>query len=113
MNGPYDWVPPAYWETDSNKHGGSWSFATEISPGPSICLTKVCQVYSKDSIGNTTGDWLYHCGTFQFSTTKILTSRLGTTLWRSHLPSGLFAKAQLQNYEGHRAMMEAYGLDKV
>jgi hypothetical protein len=24
----------------------------------------------------------------------------------------LLAKAQLQNYEGHRAMMEAYGLDK-
>ena len=36
MNGPYDWVPPIYWETDSSKHGGAWSFATEISPGPSI-----------------------------------------------------------------------------
>jgi len=113
MNGPYEWVPPVYWETDSNKHGGSWSFATEISPGPSIMpYESLVKFIPKDSISNTSGDWLYHCGTFQFSTTKIFDSALAQ---RYGVPSSMqdyLAKAQLQNYEGHRAMMESYGLDK-
>jgi exo-1,4-beta-D-glucosaminidase len=113
MNGPYDWVPPAYWETDSNKHGGSWSFATEISPGPSIMpYESLIKFIPKDSIGNTTSDWLYHCGTFQFSTTKIFDSALAQRYGDPSSIHDYLAKAQLQNYEGHRAMMEAYGLDK-
>ena len=77
MNGPYDWVPPVYWETDSNRHGGSWSFATEISPGPSIMpYESLIKFIPKDSIANTNSDWAYHCGTFQFSTTKIFDSAL-------------------------------------
>jgi exo-1,4-beta-D-glucosaminidase len=113
MNGPYDWVPPVYWETDSNRHGGSWSFATEISPGPSIMpYESLIKFIPKDSIGNTNSDWLYHCGTFQFSTTKIFDSALAQRYGDPSSMQDYLAKAQLQNYEGHRAMMEAYGLDK-
>jgi len=113
MNGPYDWVPPVYWETDSNKHGGSWSFATEISPGPSIMpYESLIKFIPKDSISNTSGDWLYHCGTFQFSTTKIFDSALAQRYGDPSSMQDYLAKAQLQNYEGHRAMMEAYGVDK-
>jgi len=36
MAGPYDYVSPSVWEADTTKYGGAWSFATEISPGPSI-----------------------------------------------------------------------------
>ena len=35
MTGPYDYVPPNYWLTDSNA-GGAWGFNTETSPGPVI-----------------------------------------------------------------------------
>ena len=35
MNGPYDYVAPAYWEIDP-KYGGAWGFSTEIGPGPAI-----------------------------------------------------------------------------
>jgi exo-1,4-beta-D-glucosaminidase len=113
MNGPYDWVPPVYWETDSNRHGGSWSFATEISPGPSIMpYESLVKFIPKDSIGNTTSDWLYHCGTFQFSTTKIFDSALAQRYGDPSSIHDYIAKSQLQNYEGHRAMMEAYGLNK-
>jgi exo-1,4-beta-D-glucosaminidase len=113
MNGPYDWVPPVYWETDSNRHGGSWSFATEISPGPSIMpYESLIKFIPKDSIGNTNGDWLYHCGTFQFSNTKIFDSALAQRYGDPSSMQDYLGKAQLQNYEGHRAMMEAYGLDK-
>ena len=94
MNGPYDWVPPVYWETDSNRHGGSWSFATEISPGPSIMpYESLIKFIPKDSIGNTNSDWLYHCGTFQFGNTKIFDSALSATLWQSIFNAGLFSKS--------------------
>ena len=35
MAGPYGWVPPNYWytETDTNQVGTAFGFATEISPG--------------------------------------------------------------------------------
>jgi len=113
MNGPYDWVPPVYWETDSNKYGGSWSFATEISPGPSIPpYESLIRFIPKDSLWYTNSDWLYHCGTMQFGNTKIFDTALNERYGKSSSIQEYLTKAQLQNYEGHRAMMEAYGLNK-
>ena len=113
MNGPYDWVPPLYWEMDSGKHGGSWSFATEISPGPSILpYESLIRFIPKDSLWYTNSDWLYHCGTMQFGNTKIFDSALIKRYGNLSSIQEYLAKAQLQNYEGHRAMMEAYGLNK-
>ncbi len=113
MNGPYDWVPPVYWETDPNKYGGAWSFATEISPGPSIPpYESLIKFIPKDSINNTNSDWLYHCGTMQFGNTKIFDSALYNRYGRPKDMHDYLAKAQLQNYEGHRAMMEGFGLKK-
>jgi exo-1,4-beta-D-glucosaminidase len=113
MNGPYDWVPPIYWETDPDKYGGAWSFATEISPGPSIPpYESLIKFLPKDSIWRTNSDWLYHCGTMQFGTTKIFDSALDARYGTSSNIHDYITKAQLQDYEGHRAMMEAYGLHK-
>ncbi|MEO8711717.1 MAG: glycoside hydrolase family 2 protein, partial [Parafilimonas sp.] len=113
MNGPYDWVPPSYWETDPGKYGGAWSFATEISPGPAIMpYESLIKFLPKDSIWYTNSDWLYHCGTMQFGNTKIFDSALNERYGRSTNIHEYLAKAQLQNYEGNRAMMEAYGLHK-
>jgi exo-1,4-beta-D-glucosaminidase len=113
MNGPYNWVPPVYWETDPDTYGGAWSFATEISPGPSIPpYESLAKFIPKDSIDNKNSDWLYHCGTMHFGNTNIFDSAL---YQRYGVPKDMhdyLAKAQLQNYEGHRAMMEAYGLKK-
>ena len=114
MDGPYDWVPPIYWETDSlEKHGGAYSFATEISPGPSIPpYESLIKFIPEDSLWFTTATWKYHCGTMNFGTTNLfddaLQGRYGTVknIW------DYIAKAQAQNYEAHRAMMEAYGLHK-
>jgi exo-1,4-beta-D-glucosaminidase len=113
MNGPYDWVPPVYWETDPNKNGGAWSFATEISPGPSIPpYESLVKFIPKDSISTTSADWLYHCGTMQFGNTKIFDTALYERYGKPKNMQDYLAKAQLQNYEGNRAMMEAYGLNK-
>jgi exo-1,4-beta-D-glucosaminidase len=113
MNGPYNWVPPIYWETDPGKYGGAWSFATEISPGPSILpYESLVKFIPEDSINNTNSSWLYHCGTMEFGNTNIFDSAL---YQRYGVPKDMrdyLAKAQLQNYEGHRAMMEGFGLKK-
>jgi exo-1,4-beta-D-glucosaminidase len=115
MAGPYEWVPPIYWETDSTrKHGGStWSFATEISPGPSIPpYESLIKFIPKDSLWFTTADWNYHCGTMTFGTTKVFNEAL---IGRYGNPANIkqyIAEAQAQNYEAHRAMMEGYGLHK-
>src|SRR6266496_587276 len=113
MNGTYDWVPPVYWEPDSNKYGGSWSFATDISPGPSIMpYESLIKFMPKDSLWWTNSDWLYHCGTMQFGNTKIFDSALYERYGKPSSIREYLAKAQLQNYEGHRAMMEGFGVNK-
>jgi exo-1,4-beta-D-glucosaminidase len=113
MAGPYDWVPPTYWEADTSKYGGAWSFATEISPGPSIPpYESLIKFLPKDSINNKSLDWLYHCGTMQFGNTHIFDTALYARYGKPENMTDYLAKAQLQNYEGHRAMMEGYGLKK-
>jgi len=113
MAGPYDWVPPAYWEADTNKYGGAWSFATEISPGPSIPpYESLIKFIPKDSINNNSPDWIYHCGTGNFGTTNKFDSALYARYGKAANMMDYLAMAQAQNYEGHRAMMEAYGLKK-
>jgi exo-1,4-beta-D-glucosaminidase len=113
MNGPYDWVPPIYWETDSNKYGGAWSFATEISPGPSIPPYESLKKFiPEDSLWYNKTDWLYHCGTMTFSNTNIFNEALDKRYGPSSSIKEFLAKAQAQNYEAHRAMMEAFGLNK-
>jgi len=113
MAGPYDWVPPAYWEADTGKYGGAWSFATEISPGPSIPpYESLIKFIPKDSIGNNSPDWIYHCGTGEFGTTRKFDTALYARYGKPANVMDYLAMAQAQNYEGHRAMMEAYGLKK-
>ena len=110
MNGPYDWVPPIYWETDSNKHGGAWSFATEISPGPSIPpYESLLRFLPPDSMSTNNSLWAYHSGTMEFSNTKIFNEALDGRYGPSSSMKEFAKKAQAQNYEGHRAMMEAFG----
>jgi len=115
MAGPYEWVPPIYWETDTTQKfgGGTWSFATEISPGPSIPpYESLIKFIPKDSLTSTAAVWNYHCGTGNFGTTKVFDAAL---IGRYGQPANVkqyIAEAQAQNYEAHRAMMEGYGLHK-
>lgn len=115
MAGPYEWVPPIYWETDSTqKFGGTYSFATEISPGPSIPpYESLIKFIPKDSLWFDTPTWNYHTGTgHNFITTKWFNAALEGRYGKAKDIHDYIAKAQAQNYEAHRAMMEAYGLRK-
>jgi exo-1,4-beta-D-glucosaminidase len=114
MDGPYEWVPPIYWETDSaQKYGGTYSFATEISPGPSIPpYESLIKFIPKDSLWFTTATWKYHCGTMTFGNTDVFNEALQGRYGTPGDIQDYIAKAQAQDYEAHRAMMEAYGLRK-
>lgn len=114
MAGPYEWVPPIYWETDAkSEYGGMYSFATEISPGPSIPpYESLIKFIPKDSLWYTSPDWIYHCGTGEFGNTKVFNAALNGRYGQANAIKNYLAKAQAQNYEAHRAMMEAYGLNK-
>jgi exo-1,4-beta-D-glucosaminidase len=113
MDGPYEWVPPSYWEADTAKHGGAYSFATEISPGPSIPpYESLVKFIPADSLTRDDSIWKYHAGTGQFGTTNVFDTALDERYGRSANMREYVNKAQAQNYEGHRAMMEAYGVNK-
>jgi len=114
MAGPYEWVPPIYWETDTKKaYGGAWSFATEISPGPSIPpYESLLRFLPKDELWYDSDSWNYHCGTMKFGTTRVFNTALFARYGKIHDMKEYANKAQAQNYEAHRAMMEAYGLHK-
>lgn len=114
MLGPYEWVPPVYWETDAaHKFGGAWSFATEISPGPSIPpYESLIKFIPKDSLLPSSAAWNFHAGTGFFGTTDIFNKALTARYGAYGSIRNYAAKAQAQNYEAHRAMMEAYGLHK-
>ena len=114
MAGPYEWVPPIYWETDKSKqYGGAWSFATEISPGPSIPpYESLIRFLPEDGLWYDSEDWNYHCGTMKFGDTKVFNQALFARYGKVTDMKEYAIKAQAQNYEAHRAMMEAYGLHK-
>jgi exo-1,4-beta-D-glucosaminidase len=115
MAGPYEWVPPIYWETDTAQRygGGTYSFATEISPGPSIPpYESLIKFIPRDSLWYNTADWNYRCGTMTFGNTKVFNEALENRYGKPFDIKQYIAEAQAQDYEAHRAMMEGYGLHK-
>jgi exo-1,4-beta-D-glucosaminidase len=113
MTGPYDYVPPDYWLTDTSKYGGAYGFNTETGPGPAIplvsCLRKFIpadHMWPQDSF------WDYHAGSEGF---KNLNHFEGAMKAIYGAPSGLDdyeTKAQVMAYDGERAMFEAYSRNK-
>ncbi len=108
MEGPYAYVPPVYWYSDSTK-GGAYGFNTETGPGAQVPpLQSLEKMISKDKLWPINKTWDYHCGRFEFGTlrryTKAMTERYGA-------PSNFddfLKKSQLLNYELIRPMFEAF-----
>ena len=110
MNGPYEWVPPNYWYLDRER-GGAYGFNTETGPGPQPPpAASIRRMMPEEHWWPIDEMWEYHCGRNEFNTLerykKALDARYG--------PSGdleeFARKAQLANYEGMRAMFEAFSI---
>ena len=62
MTGPYDFVPPNYWLTDTQA-GGAYGFNTETSPGPVIPpLESLKRFLPADHLWPMNDFWAYHSG---------------------------------------------------
>ena len=76
MRGPYEWVPPLYWYTDT-KLGGPHGFATEIGPGPAPPpLESLKRFIPEDKLWPINEAWNYHCGGGPFKTLDVFTKAM-------------------------------------
>jgi exo-1,4-beta-D-glucosaminidase len=111
MTGPYEYVAPSFWYLDT-RHGGAFGFNTETSPGPAIPpVASLRRMLPADHLWPIDSVWEYHAGGMS-RTLNVFTEALNERYGPAHSVEEYALKAQLQAYEAHRAMMEAYGRNK-
>jgi exo-1,4-beta-D-glucosaminidase len=109
MRGPYEWVPPLYWYTDT-KLGGPHGFATEIGPGPAPPpFESLKRFLPADKLWPINEAWNYHCGGGPFKTLDVFTGAMDARYGPSKGAPEYARKAQAAAYESHRAMLESFG----
>jgi exo-1,4-beta-D-glucosaminidase len=111
MTGPYEYVAPSFWYLDTN-FGGAYGFNTETSPGPAIPpIESLRRMLPPDHLWPIDSVWEYHAGGMS-RTLNVFTQALDKRYGPAHSVEEYAMKAQVQAYEAHRAMMEAYGRNK-
>jgi exo-1,4-beta-D-glucosaminidase len=108
MNGPYDYVPPHYWFVNRTD-GGAFGFNTETGPGPQVPpLESVKKMIPSRNLWPLNDVWNYHCARGEFSTLDRYTAAMAGRLGAATSVEEYCAKAQFLNFEGMRAMFEAF-----
>ena len=111
MTGPYEYVAPSFWYLDTER-GGAFGFNTETSPGPAIPpLESLRLMLPEDHLWPVDSVWEYHAGGMS-DTLSVFNEALDRRYGKSGSVEEYSRKAQMQAYEAHRAMMEAYGRNK-
>ena len=111
MTGPYEYVAPSFWYVDK-RHGGAFGFNTETSPGPAIPpVESLRRLLPPDHLWPIDSVWEYHAGGMSH-TLNVFTEALNKRYGQPDSVEEFAMKAQVQAYEAHRAMMEAYGRNK-
>jgi exo-1,4-beta-D-glucosaminidase len=112
MTGPYDWVPPSYWLTDTT-HGGAYGFNTETGPGPAVPpVESLRRFIPADHAWPIDDVWNFHAGSGSFGNLDVFRRAMSA---RYGPPEGIedFAWwSQVMAYDGERAMFEAYSRNK-
>ena len=112
MLGPYDYVPPSYWLTDT-KHGGAFGFATEIGPGGAVPpIESLKQMLPPDRLWPMNEFWTFHSGGDEFKDLSLFTGALEARYGKATGVEDYARKAQALAYEGQRAMFEGYARNK-
>jgi exo-1,4-beta-D-glucosaminidase len=112
MRGPYDYVPPSYWLTDT-KNGGAFGFATEVGPGAAVPpLESLKLMLPADRLWPMNELWTFHAGGDEFKDLKLFTGALYARYGTATGVEDYARKAQALAYENQRAMFEAYGRNK-
>lgn len=112
MNGPYDWVPPAYWMLDSTR-GGAAGFATEISPGAAVPpIETLRRIFPTGVTWPPDSTWTFHAAGGQFANLTAFSNALNARYGTATNAEMFAAKSQLMTYEGERAMFEGYSRNR-
>jgi exo-1,4-beta-D-glucosaminidase len=112
MTGPYDYVPPIYWLTDT-KLGGAWGFNTETSPGPAIPPpASLRRFLPPDKLWPQNEAWGLHEGGERFQTITFYNTSMEHRYGAPKDLNDFVRKAYAMDYEGERAMFEAYARNK-
>jgi exo-1,4-beta-D-glucosaminidase len=122
MTGPYEYVAPSYWQTDktdSNRQcnqggcGGAYGFNSETSMGPAVPpVESIRAMVGKDHLWPIDDTWNYHAGGGAFKDIHVFSDALNARFGQATSVDDYALKAQLQTYEGVRAMYEAYSRNK-
>jgi len=125
MTGPYEYVAPSYWQTDTPQGqpgrkrcnpggcGGAYGFNTETSMGPAVPpIESIRAMVGADHLWPIDDVWNYHAGGGEFKTIKVFNEALDKRYGKSNSAEEFSTKSQLQTYEGVRAMFEAYSRNK-
>ena len=123
--GIYNWVPPSFWLVAShpetrksapkfeNTRAGAFGFTTETSPGPAVPPAEsLRQMLPKDHLWPIDDVWNFHAGGGNFKDIHVYADALNRRYGTATSMEDFARKAQLMNYEGSRAMFEAYSRNK-
>lgn len=110
MAGPYEYVGPNYWYIDS-LYGGAFGYNTETGIGAQLpVLESIKRFIPEDKLWPVSDAWSYHCtasGT-AMNSLKELTSVINNKYGPAKDLNDYLMKADLVNYDGTRAMFEAF-----
>src|SRR4029077_9824294 len=112
MEGPYSWVPPAYWYAD--KLGGAFGFDSEVSAGASIPLlddlTRMLSPQELEALWKYPHARQYHASAAwsTFATIEPFDTALAKRYGAPKNLADYVAKSQLDNYDNVRAQFEAF-----
>ena len=112
MRGPYDYVPPVYWYVDT-ENGGAYGFNTETGPGPQVPpLESLRKMIPEDKLWPINDFWSFHCSRGMFKDLGRYNEAMAKRLGPTRDLDDYLRKAQFLNYEGMRAMFEAFVANK-
>jgi exo-1,4-beta-D-glucosaminidase len=109
MEGPYDYVAPNYWYL-AQAPGGAFGFNTETGIGAQLPVRESLEKMMGGDLWPLNDVWNYHC-TASASAMNTLDRLQQVVRGRYGEPTGLddfLRKADLTNYDGTRAMFEAF-----
>jgi exo-1,4-beta-D-glucosaminidase len=125
MSGPYEYIAPSYWETDTPEGqpgrklcnaggcGGAYGFNMETSMGPAVPpVESIRAMIGKDHLWPIDDVWNFHAGGGEFKTIGVFSEALTNRYGKSGNVEDFSTKSQMQAYEGLRAMYEAYSRNK-
>jgi len=113
MTGPYSWVPPNYWSLDTGILGGAWGFLTEGGPGEApLTYESLVRTLPPDHLWPIDSWWEYHTSTGTIDDFRFFTPALDARYGTSKDAIDFSYTSQIANYEGLRAMFEAYSQNR-